>query len=186
MNDKTREGFLKSIDFWVREKCQNNPMEFERQMTEMVTKFEEQSNKIRAERETDLIGKMRDRSVIVDKMDAILTPAQRQRLHDENISSIRQLQNTSMEELERFGLTIDQIYDIKLSAADDKPQQTKEEEDDGGKQTKNDETCEREETKTQSNSFFYVDTFASSENQHKSNPNTVGSDCESSLVIDHQ
>lgn len=121
LNENTKRFFLKQIEFWVKEKTVGDAEEFERQMNDMITRFEEQEQKILNGRQRqEEPGKLNPPAVDVATFSSgetmalseILNEAQVRRLLANKITSVDQLRQMSVAEMEDY-LTIDQIYEIK-------------------------------------------------------------------------
>lgn len=123
LNENTKRFFLKQIEFWVKEKTAGDTGDFERQMNEMIARFEEQEQKMMSERHRKPETGKSNKSNAVDvatcstvktfALSEILNEAQIRRLADDNITSMERLRQMSVAELENYRLTIDQIYEIK-------------------------------------------------------------------------
>lgn len=128
LNDKIKKSFLLQIEHWVKEMVNGDQLEIEKQMNEMKTRFYAQEEKLLAEHHAKLeenSDKIKQSNEMASSSNAcfsqfesslcdILSQIQLNRLAADNIISIKQIQKMAVDELEKYKLTIDQIYQIHM------------------------------------------------------------------------
>lgn len=126
LNEKTKRFFVKHIEVWVKKRCAMSGENAEEQMNEMMTRFDEQQQRIQEQKSIqspvcDLSGAEASTSLLTpapSPFHGLLNEAQIRRLSVVGCDSFHQLRNMSMEELEDHGLTINQIYQIKMKKSE--------------------------------------------------------------------
>lgn len=108
------------MEFWLKEKNAGNADEVERQMNELIERFDERERKILSDRQQVTAMSMATTvEVTITSTQAttaisdFLNEAQIRRLAADKITSLEQLREMSVEELENYRMTMDQIYSIK-------------------------------------------------------------------------
>lgn len=120
LNESTKRLFLEQIEFWVKEKTAGNADDADRQMNEMIERFDEHERKIMSNRHQEST-KPKEAALEVPTcstqetlaLNDFLNEAQIFRLAADKITSLEQLREMSVEELDSYRLTMDQIYVIK-------------------------------------------------------------------------
>lgn len=120
LNESTKRLFLEQIEFWVREKTAGNADDAERQMNETIERFDEREREIMSNRHQETAKPMETALEVPTcstqetlALTEFLNAAQICRLAADKVTSFEQLREMSVEELESYRLTMDQIYVIK-------------------------------------------------------------------------
>lgn len=180
LNANVRQALLRSIEFWIREKHGNSLEKFEQEYSEMCKRLNDQETVLK-ERNIPLDQAKDDSKNDAVNDDAnndlqqILTKNQCKRLADNELTSIEQMKDLPMSTLEEYGLSINQIYEIKMKIKNsEKPViQPQTEQQEENKLQEEDILLSKPDEEPKS--FFYTDTLS-----------TVNSSSEDEVRNDHE
>lgn len=119
LNKEMNRYFKKHIEFWVKDITLAKPDEFEMKLDDFIERFDLKQIKLEEEHkhdknETIIIPKHSDKF----KWESCLDGNQLKILESNGIDSIEKINSTSVDELLKCGLKMDQIYKITVNTCD--------------------------------------------------------------------